>query len=61
MKSTGWLILGMINRPHVMPLGDLREHIVDDLCWCGPTDDDGVMVHHSLDLREEFERGRKMS
>ena len=40
---------------HVMPIGDLHEHIADPKCFCKPTDDDGVWVHHSLDKREEFE------
>jgi hypothetical protein len=46
---------------HVYPVDDLREHVVTD-CWCGPVDDDGIVVHNSLDGREMYERGeRKMS
>jgi hypothetical protein len=46
---------------HVYPVNDLREHSVED-CWCHPTDDEGVMVHNSLDGREFYERGdRKVS
>jgi hypothetical protein len=46
---------------HVYPVDDLREHAVTD-CWCGPVDDDGIVVHNSLDGREMYERGeRKMS
>lgn len=46
---------------HVVPLGDLVEHMADDDCVCGPTTrpverDDGsvgwLMVHASLDGRE---------
>ncbi len=45
----------------VYPVDDLREHAVTD-CWCGPVDDDGIVVHNSLDGREMYERGvRKMS
>lgn len=46
----------------VYPLEDLRPHDVDDpCCWCRPTYDDGVLIHHSLDRREEFEQGRQKS
>jgi hypothetical protein len=47
--------------PHVCPVDDLRPHDLNADCWCQPTDDDGVMVHHSMDRREEFENGRKAS
>lgn len=46
--------------PHVMPMDDLREHSFE-ACWCRPYEDDGVIVHNSMDLREQFERGRKVS
>jgi hypothetical protein len=45
---------------HVLPLEDLRPHTHSATCWCGPSDDDGVWVHHSLDRREEVERGERM-
>lgn len=46
----------------VYPLDDLREHDIDsEQCWCHPTYDEGILVHHSMDRREEFERGRKAS
>lgn len=44
---------------HVVPLNDLREHDAISDCWCDPTYDDGVMVHHSMDRREEYERGER--
>jgi len=49
---------------HVVPIGDLVEHVSDDDCLCGPTaksikGDDGsvqwIMVHHGLDDRERTE------
>lgn len=49
---------------HVVPVDDLIDHETTDDCPCGPTarpvarDDGGVgwvMVHHSLDGREETE------
>ncbi len=43
---------------HVYPFNDLREHSLTD-CWCRPTDDDGVVVHNSLDGREFYERGER--
>jgi hypothetical protein len=41
-----------------MPLGDLREHDPYPTCWCKPTEDEGVWIHHSMDRREEHEQGR---
>ena len=43
---------------HVYPVNDLREHSVAR-CWCRPTNDDGVVVHNSLDCRELYERGER--
>jgi hypothetical protein len=49
---------------HVVPVGDLVDHDVNDGCMCGPTvepikRDDGsygwVVTHHSLDNREAAE------
>lgn len=46
---------------HVMPIGDLIEHVANEDCTCGPRTepverDDGsidwIYVHHSLDGRE---------
>ena len=51
-----------MNCAAVYPIGDLREHDPDNAgCWCQPTYDDGVLVHHSMDRREEFEEGRLVS
>jgi hypothetical protein len=50
-----------IHGTHVYAVNDLREHSVTD-CWCDPVDDDGIVVHNSLDGREMYERGeRKVS
>lgn len=46
---------------HVLPIGDLRPHDETAGCWCRPIDDEGVIVHNSLDMREQFENGRKPS
>jgi hypothetical protein len=52
-----WKVVGN----HVCPVNDLREHLLTD-CWCSPMDDDGIIVHNSLDQRELYERGdRKAS
>lgn len=45
---------------HVLPVNDLKEHIESRDCWCKPREDDGVIVHNSMDRREEYEQGRKM-
>ena len=45
---------------HVVPIDDLRKHVVGLDCWCHPTpdvDDRAVIVHHALDRRELFEVG----
>lgn len=49
---------------HVMPEDDLREHDISESCWCAPRPDveeEFVMVHNSMDRREEYEQGRKLS
>ena len=46
---------------HVLPIGDLREHAQSADCWCRPKRDDEeprVVIHNSMDRREEYERGR---
>lgn len=56
-----WLIEESCDGMQVIPLQDLRDHVFDQGCWCKPTLDGNVWVHHSMDLREEYERGRKPS
>lgn len=56
-EGHGWGVYETDSLPHVVPHHDLREHSISDECWCAPTEDEGVMVHHSMDRREEFERG----
>ena len=47
---------------HVWPVNDLKPHVLNGKrCWCGATEKDGVVVHHSMDRREEYEVGRKVS
>jgi hypothetical protein len=46
---------------HVYPLNDLREHVLTEQCWCKPVYDEGIIIHNSMDLREEYEKGRKPS
>lgn len=49
---------------HVYPLNDFREHETDGKpCWCNPrVEEDGeLVVHNSMDRREEYEQGRKPS
>jgi len=43
----------------VIPRDDLRQHSQSLDCWCHPTVDEGVTIHHSLDERETYEQGRK--
>ena len=47
---------------HVYPLDDLREHVTDTAegtCWCNPTEDEDLLIHHSMDGREAFETGER--
>jgi len=44
---------------HVVPIDDLREHIIDESCWCHPHEDDGTIIHNSMDLREKYEMGKR--
>lgn len=57
----GWLL--NTDHIHVIPTGDLREHDTSKDCWCHPTpadDELDVIVHHSMDRREEYEDGRAL-
>ena len=49
---------------HVVPVGDLKDHITDDSqeCWCNPEYDDidCIVIHNSMDERETYEEGRKL-
>lgn len=51
----------MMDIYHVVPVNDLREHSVDsDIpCWCNPREDDGVIIHNSMDQRELYETGER--
>jgi hypothetical protein len=63
-KRHGWRVLGAtLTEPAIVyPLADLRDHdLGDERCWCHPTYDEGVLVHHSMDRREELEAGRLAS
>lgn len=48
---------------HVIPKDDLKPHDETAECWCHPTldEEDPILIHHSLDRREEYERGRCVS
>jgi hypothetical protein len=62
MTGLGWMALETESgRMHVVPIDDDYGHSTTCTCWCSPTDDDGILVHHSADKREEYERGRKTS
>lgn len=59
---SGWRVAWLDDgERHVTPIGDLREHQESSGCFCHPTDDKGVWVHHSLDRREEYERGERLA
>lgn len=58
-EMVGWRVIqGPDCIPHVVPKDDHKPHDPAPTCWCKPTDDEGVMVHHALDRREHFEETR---
>jgi hypothetical protein len=54
----GWIAFS--DPAEVMPVNDFRLHIHGLKCWCRPTDDDCVIVHHAMDGREAYERGDRV-
>ena len=54
-----------MDRVHVVPIDDLREHEQIEECWCSPViehhENGDVVIHNSMDRREEYENGRKLS
>ena len=64
----GWSIFNVINHGvkecHIVPNNDFIEHQTDALCDCCPTEDDEqceLWIHHSMDKRELYEKGRKLT
>lgn len=55
--SIDWAVVHLGDGPHVIPLDDLRPH-EEVGCWCRPTEDDGVTIHHAMDGRESHQEGR---
>jgi hypothetical protein len=59
--TTAGQLRWQVTRNHVYPVNDLREHSLTK-CWCRPIEDEGIVIHNSLDARELYERGeRKLS
>jgi len=61
--TTKWVVVETDSGDrHVMPIDDLRPHVAGVGCWCGPRQDDEdgyVIIQDAMDLRQEYERGRK--
>jgi hypothetical protein len=45
---------------HVLPIDDYKPHFEED-CWCNPIEDEGIIIHNSMDKREEYENNKKKS
>jgi len=62
--ASGWhVVRGEDSFIHVMPKGDIVEHVARFDCSCGPMVDTvslRVFVHNSADRREHFEDLRVM-
>jgi hypothetical protein len=55
-----WLVIGS----HIIPDDDFRPHDVELDCWCHPQEDfdvSGVFIHQSMDGREAFESGERLT
>ena len=49
---------------HVIPVDDLRPHLISTFCWCKPKQDTvekTVFIHNAMDERESYEQGRAAS
>lgn len=59
IAETGWAVFeGGI----VAPVNDLRDHeLANQDCWCRPRLEEGIIIHNSMDRREEYEEGRQTS
>lgn len=47
---------------HIVPRDDLKSHVVEQSCWCSPTENEyfpALWVHRSADGREMYETGAK--
>lgn len=44
-----------IQNHHVWPLDDLKDHELEKDCWCKPLLDGNIIVHNSMDGREDYE------
>ena len=59
--SNKWAVrIGEGSERHVVPVGDLREHVETTKCWCRPLEDIeyyNIWIHNSMDRREFIEDG----
>lgn len=57
-QETGWAIFQVKGVQHVMPIDENHKHSTE--CRCGwHEEQEGIIVHHSYDGREAFERGER--
>lgn len=67
--DTGWHLTrieeeGQLQGIHLVPINDFKLHFLDNDCWCKPEPDEefpNMMLHNSMDKREDYENGRKVS
>jgi hypothetical protein len=65
LRQFGWVRCISDEDIHIVPPHDLRDHFDED-CWCIPEVEDEhnckrIIIHNSMDRREEFEEGRPLS
>jgi len=47
-----WMVIqSKSGQLHVVPIKDQRKHDSTLECWCSPTQDEDVIVHHAADGR----------
>ncbi len=57
-KLFGWQVYKMPDE--VAPINDIKPHEIGKIeCWCNPYIDGDILVHNSMDEREQYERGEK--
>ncbi len=59
--SNGWRVAMEDGQTQVTPVDDLKPHESGEGCWCHPFWEDDILVHNSMDKREEWENGRRFA
>ena len=58
---SAWIVDVTNGQKAVLPVDDMKPHEPGEGCWCHPTWEDDVLVHHAMDKREDYENGRRFA